>query len=106
MAEARRMDCAANAAAIKEDVARAVKALAGPGIKPGLAAVLLGHVPASEIYVRTLRRAGAVQRPNHAARNGDDGRDAGPRCRVEWTRRRGRNPDSASAAAAGACEAA
>jgi methylenetetrahydrofolate dehydrogenase (NADP+)/methenyltetrahydrofolate cyclohydrolase len=56
MAEARRLDGAAIASAIKEDVAREVKALAGQGIKPGLAAVLVGHVPASEIYVRSKVR--------------------------------------------------
>lgn len=56
MAEARRLDGAAIATAIKEDVAREVKALAEQGIKPGLAAVLVGHVPASEIYVRSKVR--------------------------------------------------
>src|ERR1700723_767848 len=53
MAEARRLDGAAIATAIKEDVAREVKVLAEQGIRPGLAAVLVGHVPASEIYVRS-----------------------------------------------------
>ena len=56
MAEARRLDGTAIAAAIKEDVAREVKALAAQGIRPGLAAVLVGHVPASEIYVRSKVR--------------------------------------------------
>jgi len=46
------LDGAAIAAAIKEEVAEQVRALAGQGIRPGLAAVLVGHVPASEIYVR------------------------------------------------------
>lgn len=41
------------AAAIKREVAEEVKRLAGQGIRPGLAAVLVGHVPASEIYVRS-----------------------------------------------------
>ncbi|MFL6427247.1 MAG: bifunctional 5,10-methylenetetrahydrofolate dehydrogenase/5,10-methenyltetrahydrofolate cyclohydrolase, partial [Acidobacteriaceae bacterium] len=40
----------------KEDVAREVKVLAAQGIRPGLAAVLVGHVPASEIYVRSKVR--------------------------------------------------
>ena len=53
---ARRLDGTAIAAAIKEDVAREVTALAAQGIKPGLAAVLVGHVPASEIYVRSKVR--------------------------------------------------
>jgi methylenetetrahydrofolate dehydrogenase (NADP+)/methenyltetrahydrofolate cyclohydrolase len=37
---------------IKEEVAQEVTALAGQGLRPGLAAVLVGHDPASEIYVR------------------------------------------------------
>ena len=41
------------------------------GIRPGLAAVLVGHVPASEIYVRskvqTCAELGLYQRPDHAA---------------------------------------
>jgi len=50
---ARILDGAAIAAAIKEEVAEEVRGLAAQGIKPGLAAVLVGHVPASEIYVRS-----------------------------------------------------
>lgn len=48
---ARVLDGAAVAAAIKDEVAEEVKKLSGQGIRPGLAAVLVGHVPASEIYV-------------------------------------------------------
>jgi methylenetetrahydrofolate dehydrogenase (NADP+)/methenyltetrahydrofolate cyclohydrolase len=40
------------AAAIQQEVAREVRALAGRGIQPGLAAVLVGNGSASEIYVR------------------------------------------------------
>jgi methylenetetrahydrofolate dehydrogenase (NADP+)/methenyltetrahydrofolate cyclohydrolase len=47
------LDGAAIAAAIKQEVAGEVRALAAQGIRPGLAAVLVGHVPASEIYVRS-----------------------------------------------------
>ena len=47
------LDGAAIAAGIKQEVAEQVRALAGEGIRPGLAAVLVGHVPASEIYVRS-----------------------------------------------------
>jgi methylenetetrahydrofolate dehydrogenase (NADP+)/methenyltetrahydrofolate cyclohydrolase len=47
------LDGAAIAAAIKEEVAQQVKALGIQGIRPGLAAVLVGHVAASEIYVRS-----------------------------------------------------
>jgi methylenetetrahydrofolate dehydrogenase (NADP+)/methenyltetrahydrofolate cyclohydrolase len=41
------------AAAIKEEVAVEVRALAEQGIRPGLAAVLVGNVAASQIYVRS-----------------------------------------------------
>jgi methylenetetrahydrofolate dehydrogenase (NADP+)/methenyltetrahydrofolate cyclohydrolase len=47
------LDGVAIAAAIKREVAEEVKLLAAKGIRPGLAAVLVGHVPASEIYVRS-----------------------------------------------------
>ncbi len=40
------------AAAIKAEVADEVKGLSSKGLMPGLAAVLVGHNPASEIYVR------------------------------------------------------
>jgi methylenetetrahydrofolate dehydrogenase (NADP+)/methenyltetrahydrofolate cyclohydrolase len=45
------LDGAAIATAIKREVAEEVRALSARGIRPGLAAVLVGHVPASEIYV-------------------------------------------------------
>jgi methylenetetrahydrofolate dehydrogenase (NADP+)/methenyltetrahydrofolate cyclohydrolase len=51
------LDGAPIAAAIKQEVAEEVKALALKGIRPGLAAVLVGHVPASEIYVRSKVQA-------------------------------------------------
>jgi methylenetetrahydrofolate dehydrogenase (NADP+) / methenyltetrahydrofolate cyclohydrolase len=50
---ARVLDGTAIAEAIKKDVAADVARLAELGIRPGLAAVLVGHVPASEIYVRS-----------------------------------------------------
>jgi methylenetetrahydrofolate dehydrogenase (NADP+)/methenyltetrahydrofolate cyclohydrolase len=46
------LDGAAIAAAIKLEVAEEVKALSARGIRPGLAAVLVGDVAASQIYVR------------------------------------------------------
>jgi len=46
------LDGAAIAAEIKQEVAGEVSALAGRGIRPGLAVVLVGNDPASEIYVR------------------------------------------------------
>ena len=50
---ARVLDGIAIAADIKAEVANEVEQLAEQGIRPGLAAVLVGHVPASEIYVRS-----------------------------------------------------
>jgi len=47
------LDGVAIASAIKAEVAEEVKALSARGIVPGLAVVLVGHVPASEIYVRS-----------------------------------------------------
>src|ERR1700761_7165089 len=47
------LDGAAIAAAIKAEVKDEGVRLGGEGITPGLAAVLVGHVPASEIYVRS-----------------------------------------------------
>jgi methylenetetrahydrofolate dehydrogenase (NADP+)/methenyltetrahydrofolate cyclohydrolase len=47
---------AAIAAEIRQEVAAEVAALAERGVRPGLAAVLVGHVPASEIYVRSKVR--------------------------------------------------
>ena len=50
---ARILDGVAIAAAINREVAGEVRALAERGIRPGLAAVLVGSVAASEIYVRS-----------------------------------------------------
>jgi methylenetetrahydrofolate dehydrogenase (NADP+) / methenyltetrahydrofolate cyclohydrolase len=47
------LDGNAIAAEIKAEVRAEVETLALEGIRPGLAAVLVGHVPASEIYVRS-----------------------------------------------------
>src|SRR5438309_9960209 len=40
------------AAEIRAEVAAEAKALAEAGLRPGLAVVLVGHNPASEVYVR------------------------------------------------------
>ncbi len=53
MINSRILDGTAIAAAIKQDVAAEVEQLAARGIRPGLAAVLVGNVPASQIYVRS-----------------------------------------------------
>jgi len=47
------LDGVAIAAEIKLEVAEEVRLLAGQSVRPGLAAVLVGHVAASEIYVRS-----------------------------------------------------
>jgi len=46
------LDGIAIAAEIKSEVAEEVRALAEQGIRPGLAVILVGAVPASQIYVR------------------------------------------------------
>ena len=50
---ARILDGVAIAGQIKAEVAIEVKALAAQGITPGLAVILVGDVPASQIYVRS-----------------------------------------------------
>ncbi len=51
MKEARILDGRAVAAEIRAELAREVESLAGRGIVPGLAAILVGDDPASQIYV-------------------------------------------------------
>jgi methylenetetrahydrofolate dehydrogenase (NADP+)/methenyltetrahydrofolate cyclohydrolase len=53
MANARVLEGTKIANEIKAEVAAEVAALASQGIRPGLAAVLVGNVPASQIYVRS-----------------------------------------------------
>ena len=49
---ARILDGSRMAADIRAEVATEVKAMAASGVRPGLAVVLVGHNPASEVYVR------------------------------------------------------
>jgi methylenetetrahydrofolate dehydrogenase (NADP+)/methenyltetrahydrofolate cyclohydrolase len=49
----KKLDGVAIAAQIKAEVGAEVQALAAQGIVPGLAVILVGHVAASEIYVRS-----------------------------------------------------
>jgi len=51
------LDGAVIAAEIKQEVAEEVKSLAARGIRPGLVVVQVGHVPASDIYVRNKVQA-------------------------------------------------
>jgi methylenetetrahydrofolate dehydrogenase (NADP+)/methenyltetrahydrofolate cyclohydrolase len=53
MTTPRLLDGSAIANQIKAEVAAEVERVAAHGFRPGLAAVLVGHVPASEIYVRS-----------------------------------------------------
>jgi methylenetetrahydrofolate dehydrogenase (NADP+)/methenyltetrahydrofolate cyclohydrolase len=53
----RLLDGVAIAAGIKSEVALEVASLVEQGIRPGLAVILVGHVPASEIYVRSKVKA-------------------------------------------------
>ena len=54
---ARILDGTKIAAEIKQEVAAEVRALADAGLRPGLAVILAGHNPASEIYVRNKVKA-------------------------------------------------
>ncbi len=58
---------------IRAEVAAEVKALTAAGIRPGLAVVLAGHNPASEIYVRgkvkSCEDLGMLQREAHSSRH-------------------------------------
>jgi methylenetetrahydrofolate dehydrogenase (NADP+) / methenyltetrahydrofolate cyclohydrolase len=54
---ARILDGTKIASDIRAEVAAEVSAMAAVGIRPGLAVVLVGHNPASEIYVRGKRKA-------------------------------------------------
>src|ERR1700685_4658442 len=57
MNTARVLDGIEIASAIKAEVAAEVRALTASGVTPGLAVVLVGHVAASEIYVRSKVKA-------------------------------------------------
>jgi methylenetetrahydrofolate dehydrogenase (NADP+) / methenyltetrahydrofolate cyclohydrolase len=51
------LDGAVISSQIKQEVAEEVKRLASRGVRPGLAAVLVGQVPASQIYVKSKVQA-------------------------------------------------
>src|SRR3954468_3913356 len=54
---ARLLDGNQIASDIKSELAAEVRELTAAGIRPGLAAVLVGHDPASEVYVRNKVKA-------------------------------------------------
>src|SRR5512142_1034602 len=51
------LDGAKIAEEIKQEVAEEVRVLSESGLRPGLAAVLVGNNPASEVYVRSKVKA-------------------------------------------------
>ena len=57
---ATRIDGKATALAVREEVAQRVAALVARGITPGLAVVLVGEDPASQVYVRNKDRAASA----------------------------------------------
>ena len=61
------LDGAAIAREIRDEIAREVAQLVERGIKPGLAVVIVGEDPASQVYVKTkgeaCREAGMLIRP-------------------------------------------
>jgi methylenetetrahydrofolate dehydrogenase (NADP+)/methenyltetrahydrofolate cyclohydrolase len=59
MSDAQIIDGKATAAAIRQELAADCKQLAGDGITPGLAVVLVGDNPASQTYVRGKEKAAA-----------------------------------------------
>ena len=56
MTQARLIDGARIARELRAELAQRVAALAATGTTPGLAVVLVGEDPASQIYARTLLR--------------------------------------------------
>src|SRR5260370_7010867 len=59
MAEAKLLDGKAYALRLRERVAKGVAELASTGRKPGLATILVGVDPASEVYVKSKTRVAA-----------------------------------------------
>ena len=57
--KAKLIDGKAIAAAVRADLAAEVKALQEKGVTPGLAVILVGEDPASQVYVRNKTRASA-----------------------------------------------
>ena len=104
------LDGAAIAAAIKKEVAEEVRELAARGVQPGMAAVLVGHVAASEIYVRSKVQTCAelglysdlITPPDTVTT--EEMLDLVTA--AQWSRRRRRNPDPTPIAEASGCQGA
>ena len=105
---ARILDGTKIAAEIRAEVTAQAKALALSGVRPGLAVVLVGHNPASEVYVRgkvkSSRGGRPLQRTTHAPRKRDHRRTARPDRRSEPPRRNRRHPGAVAAARARRCQ--
>ena len=75
---------------IRAEVASEVKDLAAAGMRPGLAVILVGNNPASEIYVRgkvkSCEEVGIYSEKHYPARYHFDGRAAATGAGVEQTR--------------------
>jgi 5,10-methylene-tetrahydrofolate dehydrogenase/methenyl tetrahydrofolate cyclohydrolase len=97
--ETSRIDGKRIAAEVRAGVARWAAALAGRGVVPGLAVVLVGDDPASQVYVRNkdkaAREAGFAVRTlrpeahiwGSARSPGCTGSWCSSRCRATWTPR-------------------
>ena len=103
-AMARLIDGKAHAAALRAAVAAAAAHLKPRGIVPGLAAVLVGDDPASEVYVRSKGKAseeaGLASFAASPAGHDERIRASGAGRRAQRRSRRGRHPGAAAAAEA------
>jgi len=88
---ARILDGTKIASDIRREVAAEVQTMTAAGVRPGLAVVLAGHNPASEIYVRGKVKAceevGIYGEQHTPAESADDLRTAGSDRRTEPARR-------------------
>ena len=79
------------AAEIRAEVASEVKDMTAAGIRPGLAVILVGHNPASEIYVRgkvkSCEEVGIYSETTYSAGHDFDPGAAGTGPRTEPARR-------------------
>ena len=87
---------------IRSEVAAEVKTMAAAGVRPGLAVVLVGHNPASEIYVRGKVKAceevGVYSEKLTPPETVDHRRTAGADRRPQPARRYRRHPGAVAAA--------
>ena len=93
---------------IYAELAREIADLDAAGVKPGLAAVLVGDNPASHIYVKSkiaaCKKLGLASRQETPPRKHHDTGSAPSGRASERARRRGRHPRAIAVAAAGGRE--